>query len=223
LAGIGVLLLESVLDCLDGELARATGKQSSVGRWLDVNCDFLLQCLILFGISYGVLSNDPTRFEMIACLTALASQSVLARYVSMYGGVLARSSEFAEECRRQPLSRLERLAAKALPADGPLMTVFLTFRYPLVIAVLMDRVEWFLGYIGVVQILRAVVMHVYMLRCGGEAGLAGIVREFAVRKSIGTWPGFDPRGKSGAEPMDDKELPSSAKEDRGSRSMGSAS
>ena len=48
-----LLLLKSALDAADGSLARARGRPSRVGRFLDSICDVLVTIAVFFGIAAG--------------------------------------------------------------------------------------------------------------------------------------------------------------------------
>jgi phosphatidylglycerophosphate synthase len=45
-----------ILDCADGQLARATGKTSKLGKWFDIGVDFYLIILFPVGISIFIKS-----------------------------------------------------------------------------------------------------------------------------------------------------------------------
>ncbi len=59
LAAIVFFYLWAVLDNTDGELARATGKTSEFGKWLDDISDVVASSAILGGIFYGALRALP--------------------------------------------------------------------------------------------------------------------------------------------------------------------
>ncbi len=57
-----ILLLGSIVDALDGTLARLTGKTSRFGAFLDSTCDRISDGAILFGIAYGGFVNWKIAF-----------------------------------------------------------------------------------------------------------------------------------------------------------------
>lgn len=64
LAGAGLFELFYILDCVDGQLARAKGLASAGGKYLDIFSNFLVPPLVLFGIGAGVAAASPSRFHL---------------------------------------------------------------------------------------------------------------------------------------------------------------
>lgn len=66
---LGALLLQAsiVLDCVDGEIARATSTRSAFGAWLDGATDRLKEYAALAGLAVGAASSSP---EVWALATA---------------------------------------------------------------------------------------------------------------------------------------------------------
>ena len=59
-----------ILDCADGQLARATGKSTPIGKWFDIAVDLLLIVLFPLGIAsllLGSFSETDTNL-MVSCL-----------------------------------------------------------------------------------------------------------------------------------------------------------
>ena len=57
--GALVLQLCAVIDCVDGDLARALFKQSPLGKWLDIGGDQVVHFAVFLGIGLGVARNYP--------------------------------------------------------------------------------------------------------------------------------------------------------------------
>ena len=53
LAALALWLLNRLLDGLDGELARAFGRQSDLGGYLDILADFTVYALIPLGLAFA--------------------------------------------------------------------------------------------------------------------------------------------------------------------------
>lgn len=189
IAAILALLIGTLFDCLDGELARATNTGSRLGEWFDNMCDYIGQCMILIGLCLGVLLHYPRPLPIAACVIAFASQAIMVRYTDMFGGLFGRREEFWTRCRAQRLTDVERIEAHIISADAPLMILFFSYRYPLVFCLLIGKPHWFLLYIGVVQLVRAIVLHNCLFDAWGkESGLATIVRSLVLEQGIGPWP-----------------------------------
>jgi phosphatidylglycerophosphate synthase len=71
LAAILLLLLSSVLDCSDGELARLRFAESPLGHWLDVTGDTVVHLALLGGIALRLTSTGET--PSVAAMAGLAS------------------------------------------------------------------------------------------------------------------------------------------------------
>lgn len=192
LASLVVLFVYALFDCLDGELARATGMSSPLGAWLDNRCDFMLQIIVLVAVSVNVARSDYGVIVMVASLSALASQSVLVHYTDMFGGLFNRRTEFWNDVDKAGLSVQRRVIAHIVSADSPLMIFFFTFRYPLMLAIITNKLIWFLGYIAFVQFLRAFVLHCSIYwSVAAKGGLGAIIRSYAIENGMGPWPEYD--------------------------------
>ena len=84
LAGI-LLLLKSMLDAADGALARARGRPSRVGRFLDSVCDFVVMGAVFIGIAIGRGSGiEELGLALAAVLCATCQGSVFSYYYVRY-------------------------------------------------------------------------------------------------------------------------------------------
>ena len=118
LAGAVLLQAALVLDCVDGEIARATGTFSPFGAWLDASLDRVKEYAALAGLAAGA-----GRHGTDVWLLALAGMVVqTARHVEDFGfdkGVLALWR--TPQVDRRPLSDRTpwvRAAGSAAPAGG---------------------------------------------------------------------------------------------------------
>ncbi len=59
-AGALVFQLCAIIDCVDGDLARALFKQSRLGKWLDLGGDQVVHFSVFAGIGVGVARLDPS-------------------------------------------------------------------------------------------------------------------------------------------------------------------
>lgn len=57
--GASVLQLCAIVDCVDGDLARALYKQSPIGKWLDIGGDQVVHFSVFLGIGVGVARVYP--------------------------------------------------------------------------------------------------------------------------------------------------------------------
>jgi CDP-diacylglycerol---glycerol-3-phosphate 3-phosphatidyltransferase len=120
---IGALILVitgSLMDGLDGVLAREGGKKSTFGAILDSSCDRLTEMALLGGLLvYYQHSNLLPHYSPLLCYIALCC-SVMVSYVK------ARCEGVGIACSRGLLQRPERLILLCIGlAAGPLIMVWI--------------------------------------------------------------------------------------------------
>jgi CDP-diacylglycerol--glycerol-3-phosphate 3-phosphatidyltransferase len=93
----------SLMDGVDGVLARETGKKSTFGAILDSSCDRITEILLLLGILiYYLNSIPPNKTGVILCFAGL-SGSIMVSYIK------ARCEGVNVPCKSGILQRPERL------------------------------------------------------------------------------------------------------------------
>ena len=93
--GLGglLLLLAAPFDLLDGALARATGKGSTFGAFLDSNLDRYSEVILFFGVLWHV-QHDPTHATMRTLLIyGCATGSLLVSYARARAEALGFDNE----------------------------------------------------------------------------------------------------------------------------------
>jgi phosphatidylglycerophosphate synthase len=65
LAGAILLQLSLVIDCVDGEVARSTGKFSALGAWLDASTDRVKELLVYAGLAIGAVQAGAWSLAVI--------------------------------------------------------------------------------------------------------------------------------------------------------------
>lgn len=133
-----LLLLVAPVDALDGALARALGKESRFGAFLDSTLDRFSDAALILGL-------------MVHYLRQGASVEVVVAFVAMVGAIMvsytrARAEAMGFDCKVGLLTRMERIVLiGALSAVG-LPTVML----------------WTLAGLSIVTVVQR-VLHVYVL------------------------------------------------------------
>jgi phosphatidylglycerophosphate synthase len=140
LAG-GLLLLSYTMDCADGQLARATGRSSAMGGWLDVTVDAVVVAVLSTSLAAALARSG--RPEMIFLL---ASAFAAARIAALFTATRVRSSEHGG-MRLSGVAGIARTAYASM-TDTP-------FVYVLLCATRLVPVL-FEAAIGVVALLSAV-------------------------------------------------------------------
>lgn len=65
------LQLSLVIDCVDGEVARATGKFSKVGAWLDASTDRIKEFVVYFGLAVGAWRMGTDAWVLAALMVTV--------------------------------------------------------------------------------------------------------------------------------------------------------
>jgi phosphatidylglycerophosphate synthase len=139
LTGVLALLASSVLDGVDGELARARCEQSRLGARLDLAGDYMVNLAAFVGLGVGLGRQGLPPYGLWAALILLLG--VMAAMLTMHA-LLNRPTLRASVDLHGPRER-EGLAAT------PVMTVVekiagRDYTYVLLVAALTGRLEWFL-------------------------------------------------------------------------------
>jgi len=72
LLGAALFQLQSILDGVDGEIARLTLKESRAGFWLDVACDNLTHMAVFGGIAVGrINAGEPGPWAVLGVLAVI--------------------------------------------------------------------------------------------------------------------------------------------------------
>ncbi len=131
-----LLLIVAPIDALDGALARATGRKSRFGAFLDSTLDRVSDAAIILGLTVTYL--EQARYVPVALLLVSLVASLLVSYVR------ARAEALGFTCKVGLLTRVERIVLiGALSLFG-----------------LADIMVWALAILSVFTVVQRVV-HVY--------------------------------------------------------------
>lgn len=151
-AGALLLVASSIVDCVDGELARLTFRSSRLGGWLDFLGDNLVHIAVFGAITLAAWQGGAGWH--VAWLGAISIAAVLATVVliglAMYCQGRASFATAAPDHGRVPGGpRLARLANALAGRD---------FTYIILVLALFGRLEWFLWLSAVGGTLYAAVL-----------------------------------------------------------------
>jgi phosphatidylglycerophosphate synthase len=129
---VGALLLQlcAVVDCVDGDLARALFKQSPLGKWLDLGGDQVVHFSVFAAIGIGVARTNPA-------VPALALGASAALGVLLCFPVIIRAL-------RRPASERGWLLSKLVDS-----TANRDFSVLLLVLAILGRIELFLWMAGI--------------------------------------------------------------------------
>jgi phosphatidylglycerophosphate synthase len=106
LAGAVLLQVSLVVDCVDGDVARATGRTSRLGAWLDASTDRVKEGLAYAGLAIGAAVNGSDLW--LVAITLLALQAV--RHVSDYTFATMRGTSSPSVATTGPSHWLRKVA-----------------------------------------------------------------------------------------------------------------
>jgi phosphatidylglycerophosphate synthase len=78
LAGLAVIQLASVLDCVDGEVARLTGRESRIGEWLDIAGDTIAHAALFVAIGVAVAADGGAHAVALGAVLATGALASFA-------------------------------------------------------------------------------------------------------------------------------------------------
>lgn len=160
--GLICLLIYGVLDFCDGTIARNTNCITKVGGWLDGRYDFLLQVIILAGSTWSVMQAALPVWWSATAIAALFSQAALVHHTDMYGGLFNHREDFFKDMQSVDMTFWERMIVDIVVTKSNLSGVIFTFRYIVILTVLLGHLEWLLLFIAITQNIRWLVLHIVM-------------------------------------------------------------
>jgi phosphatidylglycerophosphate synthase len=90
ISGAFLLQISAIIDCVDGDLARALYKESRFGKWLDLVGDQFVHIAVFAGIAFGLARSDPASpalaLGISAVLGVIISFAVIVRFMQRKSG-----------------------------------------------------------------------------------------------------------------------------------------
>jgi phosphatidylglycerophosphate synthase len=160
-AGVLALIVSTVLDCVDGELARARFQQSAAGARLDVIGDYLVHLAVFTGLAIGLLREGLppgggwAAVALVAAVvtTTLTLHRLFVRPALVQGGDLHWAGS-GDRFRDSPIAAVvEKIASR-------------DYTYLLLVLAALGRLEWFLyaAAVGAWMFVAAVLAYWGYLR-----------------------------------------------------------
>lgn len=146
-AALLLWLVNRVLDGLDGEVARLTGRQSDWGGYLDIVCDFVIYALVPFALAWS-LGSPGALFAVAFLLVTFYVNAGSWLYMS---ALIEKRRELGETSRaltsiKIPTGLIEGTETilfyslfLLLPAYAPYLMILMGF---LVIITIFQRLSW---------------------------------------------------------------------------------
>lgn len=130
IVGAVLLQISTIIDCVDGDLARIAFKESAIGKWLDIGGDQVVHIAVFVGIGVGLWRSG---FEgPVSALAASAAIGVLISFGVVIRGMMLPKSEAN--------AMLHTLIDKMTNRDFSVLLLALAVA---------DKLDWFLWMVGI--------------------------------------------------------------------------
>lgn len=129
-AGVALFQLSAVIDCIDGDLARAGLRETRIGKWLDIGADQVVHIAVFLAIAKAVLSGGHS--AEIPALTLGISAAV--------GALLSFAAVLWIMLSGNPSPRAQRLTDSMANRDFSVLTLILA---------IVGRLDLFLWMVGI--------------------------------------------------------------------------
>lgn len=190
--GIFFCFTYSILDWMDGFVAKSRGIQSILGAWLDPALDYVWQHMLVAGLILGVYQSKDQNYQWLliglAALISLLSANYIGEILRDKFDFKFRSSlsDFRKEIISDKKTSLLDLIGLEILAPTNFIFIFLfTIRYQLIFGALVNRMDMVLLLILIAQLTRAFMLfYIYSLYLDHLQGAPArvIVRALARRK-----------------------------------------
>jgi len=181
LAGLAVYIPLSLLDWVDGHLARIAGRTSALGKWLDETSDRLLMLIVLACLFYAGLTSGDSRWWVVLSVLYFSAffflTTVLYDFDREFNLEFKRYPEIEKEMYRlnPSPSLLDRLLYSLLYVHQNSLTKFcFTVSYPLFLGIITNQLLLTFTFITSMSALRAagILFLIYRVVKGGETDSA---------------------------------------------------
>lgn len=151
LVSIGLITVSTVLDWMDGAVARKRDLKSKAGAFLDHGLDSIWQIILVAGIVFGVyLSSEKNVYWLmlgfLSLLSLVFNSSMGQLFENEFGfGFYGDYEEiFKKMDSSKKTSLFDKLCLEMLTyRKFPYIFLF-TIRYPLLLGAIFNRLDWFL-------------------------------------------------------------------------------
>lgn len=172
--GLVTILIYTLLDTVDGDLARAKDMTSDLGAWLDHSFDKVMVNVVLVGVAIGAYNVTNNPLFLIGGLIALFFQAMVVNvsndYTQLYGEDVYFDSPLKKKLEKSKKSKLlDRILVHVFVFNSFWSYFFFTIRYQMIVGVLFGVLRYMVFYWAVVLGFRWMfysVFYALMLKKG---------------------------------------------------------
>lgn len=159
LAGLFFLLVHAYFDFADGDLARATGKTTRLGHWLDPRLDIIGAEIVVVSIIFGFLRFNQSFFWLIIVALVIISRVGLLSVVFDYHRAIYTDNRFRNDFKNdRKMTIFDKIIKEFMLLESFPFLFFGTFRYFLFLMILLNQFKWFLLTIAIFNNIRWIIM-----------------------------------------------------------------
>lgn len=140
LLGLSVMLVNGFLDYIDGDLAKKTGKCSSLGAWLDTGFDVMIQTIVMGSIALGCYKQGMNIMWILFLFIGIVGSNLVTEQLNNKFGFNSHSGNnmFQKYMNLKP-TLVNRFFKNIVdPTASPVGLIFFTLRYFITIGALFN-------------------------------------------------------------------------------------
>jgi phosphatidylglycerophosphate synthase len=162
LMGVGSMMVNVILDFVDGDLAKSTGQVSAVGVWLDSVFDVAIQALVCGAILIGCSKQGlPVVWIIFYYVSNVGSNLVSFYYNSVFGFDSHAGNKLFRYYMEQKPNIVNRFFKNLIdPTSSGVGLATYTVRYWIVLGAVLNAMPIMFMVITVIQNLRWFAMYV---------------------------------------------------------------
>ncbi len=155
------LTIYTIIDMLDGNFARSQAKTSKLGEEIDANLDYVYLLLVILALAINAHNNLNNNFLVI-----ISFSSILIQSINSYIGISFKHKYSVNEytgknnSNLKNLSFLQKFIVNIISPHKLPFSLFFTFRYYLLIAVILDLKSYILIPFAFFAIVRTIILFV---------------------------------------------------------------
>lgn len=170
LCGLGVLLINGLLDYVDGDLAKSGNKVSLAGQWLDKGGDMLIQNIIMASVAYSLCIHQFSNATLLICITYFIGLNAMNMISIFYNNTFGFDSHVGSELFRKYMDKkhdgfirgcFNKFMKNLIdPTASHLGLMLWTVRYLLVFGLVFNQLYISFSMISILLTFRWIVMFV---------------------------------------------------------------
>lgn len=160
--GIGVMVINVLLDYLDGDVARRSQKKNKLGDWLDCGFDVIIQGAVLGAIAVGCHKNGLSIIWIVMFfISSIANNFVSFNYNTKFGFHSYKGNSLFREFMSEKNTLINRMFKGIIdPSSNHVSLIIFTFRYWILLGCLLNVMPVCFKALTVISTVKWIIMYV---------------------------------------------------------------